>query len=256
MARKGRNEATASEGEKLYTLSEISKRIGISMPTAQRYKKLYQDRIPSVGKGRKQRYPAEALPVFEQVKEENVGRRGRPRKSESAAAGSRRTPPAKKGVTAAKRGRQAKVAAEAPAAEGSGLLTLTEISERTAISYPTLVRYVKLHGDRIPSEGKGRRRRYYPEAVEIFQSLRAESPRGGGRKPAGGKAKPKSQRARGQKAAAGRRTAASAAAAPAEVAGISAELEKRLASLEKSLGKVEQKLSSLVAKLQKPRKLI
>ena len=41
--------------DKLYTLSEISQKSGISMPTLQRYKKLYQVRIPSVGKGRKQR---------------------------------------------------------------------------------------------------------------------------------------------------------------------------------------------------------
>ena len=35
----------SAEGGKLYTLSEISQRTGISMPTLQRYKKLYQDRI-------------------------------------------------------------------------------------------------------------------------------------------------------------------------------------------------------------------
>ena len=45
------------------------------MPTLQRYKKLYQDRIPSEGQGRKQRYPESALPVFDVIKNENVGRR-------------------------------------------------------------------------------------------------------------------------------------------------------------------------------------
>jgi hypothetical protein len=47
----------------LLTLSEVSKRTKISMPTLQRYKKEYQRRIPSTGKGRKQRYPVEALEV-------------------------------------------------------------------------------------------------------------------------------------------------------------------------------------------------
>lgn len=37
-----------SADEKLYTLSEISTQTGISMPTLQRYKKMYQDRLPSV----------------------------------------------------------------------------------------------------------------------------------------------------------------------------------------------------------------
>src|SRR5215210_3377156 len=75
-----------SADEKLYTLSEISTQTGISMPTLQRYKKMYQDRLPSVGKGRKQRYPQSALPVFDEIKTENAGRRGRPRKDASARA--------------------------------------------------------------------------------------------------------------------------------------------------------------------------
>ncbi|HXO26786.1 MAG TPA: hypothetical protein VOA80_05555, partial [Thermoanaerobaculia bacterium] len=62
--------------EKLFTLSEISQRTGISMPTLQRYKKTYQDRLPSVGAGRKQRYPEHALPVFAELRSENAGRRG------------------------------------------------------------------------------------------------------------------------------------------------------------------------------------
>src|SRR6202140_601447 len=73
--------------EKLFTLSEISQRTGISMPTLQRYKKTYQARLPSVGAGRKQRYPEHALPVFEERRSENAGRRARPRKNPDAAGG-------------------------------------------------------------------------------------------------------------------------------------------------------------------------
>ncbi|HEX5760197.1 MAG TPA: MerR family transcriptional regulator, partial [Thermoanaerobaculia bacterium] len=69
-----------TEGKRTYTLSDVAKKTGISMPTLQRYKKLYQSRIPSVGQGRKQRYPDDALPVFEQIRKESAGRRGRPRK--------------------------------------------------------------------------------------------------------------------------------------------------------------------------------
>src|SRR6186713_740206 len=96
---------TDTSDRKLYTLSEISSRTGISMPTLQRYKKMYQSRIPAEGKGRKQRYPEESLPVFEQLRVENAGRRGRPRKDASAP----------RPAAAAKRGRGRKAAA-APAA--------------------------------------------------------------------------------------------------------------------------------------------
>jgi hypothetical protein len=44
---------------KLYTLSEVSKKTGISMPTLQRYKKSYQSRIPSTGSGRSSAIPKE-----------------------------------------------------------------------------------------------------------------------------------------------------------------------------------------------------
>ncbi|MES1245370.1 MAG: helix-turn-helix domain-containing protein, partial [Acidobacteriota bacterium] len=89
----------------MLTLSEVSQRTGISMPTLQRYKKIYQSRIPAEGKGRKQRYPESALPVFEELKVENAGRRGRPRKNASAPA-----------ATAGRRGRKPAAAAAAATA--------------------------------------------------------------------------------------------------------------------------------------------
>ena len=208
---------TESSNKKLYTLSEISQRTGISMPTLQRYKKMYQSRIPAEGKGRKQRYPEESLPVFEQLRVENAGRRGRPRKDASAARPSA-SGAAKRGrgrkaaaapAVAAKRGRGRKAAAKPapaakrgrkPAASGgrSNLLTLGQVSTQTGISYPTLVRYVRLHSNRLPSEGTGRSRRFHPEAVDVFRQLRSESGRGG-RKPAAAK---KATRGRGRAAAA------------------------------------------------------
>jgi predicted DNA-binding transcriptional regulator AlpA len=234
---------------KLYTLSEISKRTGISMPTLQRYKKTYQSRIPSVGQGRKQRYPDSALPVFNDIKVENAGRRGRPRKTEAAgaapAAKRRGRPPgsgkaAARRKTGARRGRPPAAAKPAgrrgrPRKEArSGLLTLTEISNRTGISYPTLVRYVRLYADRLPSEGIGRARRFYSQAVDVFRQLRSESPRGGRRK-------------RG----AGAKRAASANGRRRGGRGGDSALTKRIKQLEKTQQNLEKRLKGLVNKLQK-----
>lgn len=326
--------------EKLFTLSEISQRTGISMPTLQRYKKTYQDRLPSVGAGRKQRYPERALPVFAELRSENAGRRGRPRKNAAAtgSAGSRKPGAAPKrrpgrpagaraaGAARGKRGRPAAARAAksargaaktarrgrppgrprkiqpaaAPARRGrppgrppgrprkaaagrralpvrrgrvgrppgsgrraagagrlggaaarraagrsktEGLLTLTAISKTTGISYPTLVRYVRLHSNRLPHAGKGRARRFYPEAVEVFRSLRQESGRGGRRAGVGRRAAPgTARRGRPPKAAA------------SGVAGrLEAILVQRVRDLERFRQDVEKRFGDLVKGLQKLR---
>jgi len=252
---------TESSNRKLYTLSEISSRTGISMPTLQRYKKMYQSRIPAEGKGRKQRYPEESLPVFEQLRVENAGRRGRPRKdgsarpaaSVAAKRGRGRKAAAAPAAAAApvKRGRGRKAAAPKPAAAKRGaargrggrkaaasggrsnLLTLGQVSTQTGISYPTLVRYVRLHSNRLPSEGTGRSRRFHPEAVDVFRQLRSESGRGG-RKPAAAKA----TRGRGR-----------AAAAPGT--GADAGHSQRLKALERAQQDLEKRFRGFVTSLQK-----
>lgn len=311
--------------EKLFTLSEISQRTGISMPTLQRYKKTYQDRLPSVGAGRKQRYPEHALPVFAELRSENAGRRGRPRKNAAATGSGKATPkrrpgrPAGARAAAGRRGRPAaaraaksargaaktarrpgrprKVQPAAPARRGrppgavgrprkaaagrralparrgrvgrppgsgrraagagraaaarraagrsktAGLLTLTEISKTTGISYPTLVRYVRLYSNRLPHAGKGRARRFYPEAVEVFRSLRQESGRGGRRAGGGRRAAPgTARRGRPPKAAA------------SGVAGrLEAILVQRVRDLERFRQDVEKRFGDLVKGLQKLR---
>lgn len=68
------------------------------------------------------------------------------------------------------------------------LLTLGQIAERVGISYPTLMRYVRDHGDRMPYEGHGRARRYYPAAIDVVRQIRSEMK--GGRPPGSGN-KPK-----------------------------------------------------------------
>jgi hypothetical protein len=272
--------------DKLYTLSDISSKTGISMPTLQRYKKFYQGRIPSVGSGRKQRYPENALPVFDEIRNENIGRRGRPRKDASAAsapastrgraAGSGRKAAAEAQGTrgrgpgrparAGRPGRPAGKSASAPAAvakpaarrgrppgsktknksaatpkatgKAGNLMTLTQISEQTGISYPTLVRYVRLHSDRLPHEGKGRARRFYPQAVEAFRTLRQESGRGG-RKPG--------RPAGSGRGAAGRAAAGGRVAASADTSG----LAQRIKVVEKAQQEIEKRFRGLAQTLQK-----
>jgi cell division protein FtsB len=199
----------------LLTLTEVSKRTNISMPTLQRYKKLYQDRIPSVGKGRSQRYPEDALEVFNQLKKENVGRRGRPRKNKS-------------GKSAQPTRSAAKKAAASGAKGSDDLLTLTQISKMTNISYPTLLRYVKTHLREIPHKGSGRARRFLPEAVDVFQNLRGQSRRG-------------------------RKTSSKArdSAVPKDVS----QLVARLAKLESSHKDLEKEVKSLRKQLGKPFKI-
>lgn len=259
---------TQSSDGKLYTLSEISSRTGISMPTLQRYKKLYQGRIPSVGQGRKQRYPDSSLPVFDEIKNENIGRRGRPRKDPSAPRPAKAATPAKrrpgrpakatpKRASGGGRRKAAVKSAPAPAAaaapkrrgrppgsgtkgraqKSGGLLTLTQISDSTGISYPTLVRYVRLHSDRLPHEGKGRARRFYPQAVDAFRQLRSESGRGGRKKgKAASPARAASSRGPGRKSVA---------------SDLGNAVTKRLKAIEKTQQSLEKKFKGLLKNLQR-----
>ncbi len=220
---------TEGKEEGVLTLTEVSKRSKISMPTLQRYKKLYQSRIPSVGKGRKQRYLESSLAIFEELKNENIGRRGRPKK----AVGKTGRPVGRPVGRPPGRPAVAKPAAAAPEAtparrgrkaSSSGLMTLTEISKRAGVSYPTAVRYVRLFLDRLPHEGEGRRRRFYSGAVEVFNQLREEGGRGGQR----------------VKRIAGR-----------AVEAIESGVADRIKQLEKAQQSFEKKLRTLAQSLQK-----
>jgi DNA-binding transcriptional MerR regulator len=245
-----------SAAGKMYTLTEVSKITNISMPTLQRYKKAYQDRIPSTGEGRKQRYPEGALKVFKELKTENVGRRGRPRKTAAAGAAPAKRAPARKA--------RAKKAAPAKAAAGGGekLLTLMEVGKLTNISYPTLLRYVTNHLKEIPHTGSGRNRRYYPEAVAVFKKLRAESKTG---RKAGSKNKPKAAAAAApaKKRGPGRpRKSAAKAAAPAKrgpgrprKVASDTELAVRVKELEKANKKLEKDVARLEKLITKPFKV-
>lgn len=134
------------------TLKEVARRAGVSLHTAQRYKGLHARRIPSTGRGRTQRYPEAAIAVFRELKKEGLAKRGRPRVA-------KRSPQHRAGE---------------PKSSGK-LLSLRQIGGLTKISYPTLQRYVTRYLDKLPHEGKGRRKRFLPEAVEVFRALFASS---------------------------------------------------------------------------------
>jgi hypothetical protein len=54
-------------------------------------------------------------------------------------------------------------------------LTLGDISSLTGFPYVTVARYARENRDRLPGEGQGKARRYYPQAVEMIRELKAEA---------------------------------------------------------------------------------
>ena len=142
---------------------------------------------------------------------------------------------AKSGARATSRTRAAakrpvKGRATAGSGRGAKLLTLLEVGRRTGISYPTLLRYVKLHLDQIPHVGTGRQRRYPTEAVAVFRRIRKSSKRG-----------PRS----GQKPTASGRQAS----------GTDQALAARVRELEKAQAQVTRQLSEIIKLLKKPMKI-
>lgn len=202
--KKASKRKSSGAGAKRYTLTEISELADISMPTLQKYKKKYARRIPSFDKGRRQRYPRSAIKVFQELKQENLAKRGRGRRR-----------------TKLKRKKKA-------ARRSSELLSLQKIQHLTGISYPTLLRYVKLHLRKLPHVGTGRNRRYRPSAVPIFQELRRQSPRG--------------RRAGGARGAVAARAGG----------GASRAVDRRLAGLERSQANLEKQLRELTRLVKKP----
>lgn len=217
----GKPAKAAAGGAALLTLSSISGQTGISYPTLQRYVKLFGDRIPHEGVGRKRRYHPDSVAVFRQLRAES--KPGRKPKAK----------PARAPKAPARKKRKARAKAAPQSAAGPKLLTLTAIRQQTGISGPTLQRYVKLHGDRIPHEGEGRKRRYHPEAVAVFREIRSQSNRGRKPKAKVGVAAPGKAAAPARKRTVRKRAASTAA---------QGNLEARLAALEAQVSQVLKKL--------------
>ena len=99
---------------------------------------------------------------------------------------------------------------------------------------------MKLHLRKLPHEGSGRKRRFYPAAVDVFSELRQQSSRG---------------RRAGRKAAVGRPRAAKRGRPAAAAAGGDAGFAQRVQSLEKSQASLEKQIQTLIKQLQKPLKV-
>lgn len=237
--------------ERLYTLTEVAQLTEISMPTLQRYKKLFQDRIPSRGSGRTQRYTEEALDVFRELKKENMKKRGRPRKNANADA-----------KPAVRRRPVPQASINVTPEDEKGLLTLKQIEELTNISYPTLLRYVKTSLKRIPHKGTGRKRRFLPEAVDVFKTLREESRRGRKApvKVTGAATTTIRPRPSGAAPAAtgGSQVAATASSPAPSIKGGAevGELYQMIRELQKSHGQLQREVARLEKELNKPFKVV
>lgn len=210
-----------SEDRKLYTLTEVGTKAGVSMPTMQRYKKEYQQRIPSQGKGRTQRYPEEAIAAVREIKEENLKRRGGARRGKAKTRAKTKT----------------KTKARAAAKTSETYLPLTEIARRAGISYPTARKYAAQNAGSVPSRGRGRSRRYGVETVEVFKRLRSQSRRG--RRPGAARG--------GRKRATARRATSTRSASVRDRA-----LANRIQQLEKAQKDISRQLQDIINTLRQP----
>ncbi len=66
----------APPAESLYTLTEMAERTEISLASLSKYVKEQPHRIPARLVGKMRKFPPEAISVFQQIKLENIGRRG------------------------------------------------------------------------------------------------------------------------------------------------------------------------------------
>lgn len=66
----------AETDKRLYTLTEMAERTGISLASLSKYVKAHGDRIPSEMVGKMRKFPDEATPVFREIKKENLEKRG------------------------------------------------------------------------------------------------------------------------------------------------------------------------------------
>lgn len=277
-----RRSSRGSKERQYYSLVEVAQKTGIPMPILLRYKREHPDRVPSEGSGSQQRFPEEAFEVLKQIqKEETEGhdlpRRGgfgllslprlrkqvRPADDKEAATTEPTLAEAEETSAPATARKRARSGGKKPMAEAGNveLLSLVDISNRVDIPYPTLARYASQYGDRIPHQGKGRNRRFPPEAIEVFQQIRKESKPGrppkAKKQAAGTTARAKTPRAAEPEAPARAATPAPAVAsaeAPAHrtTPADEGQLARRIASLEESQKLLEDQIRELIAALSKP----
>lgn len=67
--------------EELFTLTEMAEQTDISLASLSKYVKEQPERVPSRTVGRMRKFPRDAIAVFQQIKAENMGRRGNGKES-------------------------------------------------------------------------------------------------------------------------------------------------------------------------------
>jgi len=263
--------------QRTFSLMEVAQETGIAMPILLRYKREYPDRIPSQGSGSQQRFPEEAFEIFVELhrkesEQRDLPRRGgfgllslpRLRRNREAPAPER--PAEHDAGDEAQAGNEAEARTEAPATvsptpaepvetpaasrapaapakprTGAATLTLKAISDELGIAYPTIARYATKHEERIPHVGEGRKRRFPPEAIEVFRQIRKESKPG----------RPPKAKTQKKRAAAPRAEAAPQPAAAAPTRSPDA-LARRIEQLERRQGQLETMVRSLREELERP----
>jgi hypothetical protein len=264
-----------------FSLMEVAQETGIAMPILLRYKREYPERIPSQGSGSQQRFPEEAFDIFAELHRKESEQRDLPRRGgfgllslprlrrdreapahetrtgdEAQTEGDAQTATADTSAAPAPSSSAPAEPIETPAANdapaapakprtGAATLTLKAISDELGIAYPTIARYATKHEERIPHVGEGRKRRFPPEAIEVFRQIRKESKPG--RPP---KAKTQKRRAAARVAEAALPAAPTpAAAAPTRSPEV---LVRRIEQLERHQQQLETMVRSLREEIERP----
>jgi DNA-binding transcriptional MerR regulator len=128
------------EGRRHYDLQEVSRLLNLSRSLLYAYISEEGDRIPKFKEGKRWLFPEEALTRFREIRAEREARKRR---------------------------------------KVEGLYSIRDIARKTGVSESTLHQYKRILGEKIPSIGKGRNRRYPEEAIQAFLDYRET---GGGRK--------------------------------------------------------------------------
>ena len=262
------DERQAAGQERLFSLAEVAEETGIGMPTLLRYQRENPQRVPSEGSGRQQRFPEQAFRIFRQIRDEELAERETPGRGGPGLMSLTRVRQAKKEGRPVEAGRRPRMIDDDHEIEvesdgtpeathnelepndadetmsqadhatnsdetretGPAELTLRDISEATGIAYPTIARYASRHGDSIPHEGNGRKRRFPKEAIDVFLDIRKNTRRG----------RPPKQK----DGSSGTSTRISAADR--------ATLERRIQVLEESQNRLEQQIRELIDRLDTP----
>jgi len=199
--------AAAEEAPLYYSVSKISQMTGIPESKVLEYRRRFPQRIPSMGEGKDRVHPSDAVEIFQAIHRQQTGEAVRMREGRRhydlqevsrllnlsrsllyayISEEGDRIPKFKEGKRwlfpeeALTKFREIRTEREArKRRKVEGLYSIRDIARKTGVSESTLHQYKRILGERIPSVGKGRNRRYPEAAIQTFLEYRET---GGGRK--------------------------------------------------------------------------